>query len=209
MQLANQIEESDVEQAANFYKGNFSHVAVITCNQCQQPLAFELGGSLTGDLFGFKPNELGHIIVSVGHNLLSSRVRLDEHHPGQRMMGYQCATPIPNPEYPAAKKKHDLALAEYEKIYEESKVKAKEAGAEPPPYHPPQLTVQEKIPCGNDTRVAAVEEGLIPVGALPPDISPFEKHKIAQKINANPPYPPDFEETGNIRRYETFKVEGV
>lgn len=210
MQLANQITEHDVVPAMNFYKAHFSHVAVITCLNCNEPLAFELGGSLTGDLFGFKPNDLGQVIIPVGNALLSSRVRLDEHHPGQRMMGYHCGNMIANRDYPKAKKEHGLLVAKYEKDHEKASRIAEKTNTEPPVYNPPQLTTPERVICNNDTRLAEVELGLVPVGVSEVNYSnPFEKHKAAKQINDKPPYPPDFEHSGNVRRYETFRVEKV
>lgn len=218
MQLANQISENDVVPAMNFYKTQFSHVAVITCLSCNTPLAFELAGSLTGDLFGFKPNDLGQIIIPVGNHLLSSRVRLDEHHLGQRMMGYHCGAPVPNPKYPQAKKDYEKALATYDKEFKKADLVLKKSKDQstPPPYIPPQLIEPETTMCNNDTRIAEVEIGAFaPVGVVQPGAaevgysSPFEKHKASKVINESPPYPPDFEEHGNVRRYETFRVEKV
>lgn len=63
--------------------------------------------------------------------------------------------------------------------------------------------------CGNDTRIASVERGLVPVGGMQTALSPFEKHQIAGKIRADRKHKPDFKKVGNIKHYESFQVERV
>lgn len=63
--------------------------------------------------------------------------------------------------------------------------------------------------CGNDTRIAEVERGLVPVGGLRTALSPFEKHQISNKIKADRKHKPDFKKVGNIKHYESFQVERV
>ena len=61
--------------------------------------------------------------------------------------------------------------------------------------------------CGNDTRIAEVEKGLVPVGGMRSALSPFEKHSIREKIKANRTHKPDFKVKGNIKHFESFQVE--
>lgn len=63
--------------------------------------------------------------------------------------------------------------------------------------------------CGNDTRVADVERGLVPVGAMQTALSPFEKHQISEKIRADKNHKPKFKQVGQVKTFETFKVERV
>lgn len=63
--------------------------------------------------------------------------------------------------------------------------------------------------CGNDTRVAVVERGLVPVGGMQIALSPFEKHQIRERIKADKKYKPSFKKIGNIKHFESFQVERV
>jgi len=63
--------------------------------------------------------------------------------------------------------------------------------------------------CGNDSRIAAVERGIVPIGAVQTALSPFEKHQIAEKIRADRNYKPNFKKVGPIKHFETFQVERV
>ncbi len=60
--------------------------------------------------------------------------------------------------------------------------------------------------CGNDSRIAEVEKGLVPVGGMQTALSPFEKHQIAEQIKLKN-VKPKFKQRGNIKTFETFKVE--
>lgn len=61
--------------------------------------------------------------------------------------------------------------------------------------------------CGNDTRIAEVEKGLVPVGGMRSALSPFEKHEIREKIKTNRQHKVDFRKKGNIKHFESFQVE--
>lgn len=63
--------------------------------------------------------------------------------------------------------------------------------------------------CGNDTRIADVERGEVPVGNMQVSLSPFEKHQIREKIKADKSYKPKFKKVGNIKHFESFQVERV
>lgn len=60
--------------------------------------------------------------------------------------------------------------------------------------------------CGNDTRIAEVEKGLVPVGGMQTALSPFEKHQIREQIKAAGKKV-KFKQDGNIKHFETFQVE--
>lgn len=86
--------------------------------------------------------------------------------------------------------------------------------ADLPEYTPPVMEPfmlpppQQFEPCGNDTRMATIERGLVPAGDTLVHLSPFEKHRIKQQIveMANMP---DFKEHGTTKIYETFSVERI
>lgn len=151
---------------------------------------------------------------------MSSRVRLDEAPTGERMMGYQCGAPVPNPAYPQAVQNHEAEVAEYEKrfkndvkLFEADQKKVKK-GADPiysePVHSPPQMPlISETVACGNDTRVSEIERGKVPVGSMQMSLSPFEKHQIREKIKEDRTYKPDFKKIGNIKHFESFQVERV
>ncbi len=206
MILGSETSEHDADQMLHFYKQHFLTVEVVSCGKCGTALAFECSG---GDGMGIAPNELGKYIIPIGDSLLSSRVRLDEAPTGERMMGYQCGAPVQNPEFPAAKKAFDAQLAAYDKQYQKDLAKAQAAKKEEPIYQPPILTVPELVQCGNDTRIADVERGHVPVGAMQSALSPFEKHKIREQIAADPGHKADFKKVGNIKHFESFQVERV
>ena len=63
--------------------------------------------------------------------------------------------------------------------------------------------------CGNDTRIAAVERGVVPIGNTQTTLSPFEKHQIAQKIREKRGHKADFKKSGQIKHFESFQVERV
>ena len=63
--------------------------------------------------------------------------------------------------------------------------------------------------CGNDTRIAEVEKGLVPVGSMQTSLSPFEKHQIRQEIQKDRKYKPGFKKQGNVKHFETFQVERI
>lgn len=63
--------------------------------------------------------------------------------------------------------------------------------------------------CGNDTRIADVERGIVPVGQMQTALSPFEKHQIAEKIRAKRGHKANFKKVGNIKHFESFQVERV
>ena len=104
MILRSEVSAHDIEDMIEFYRQHFQEVSLVTCLSCEAPLALELRG---GDPMGMQVNDLGIVVVSVGENLLSSRIRLDETPEGERMMGYQCGAPIPNPLYPDALASYD------------------------------------------------------------------------------------------------------
>lgn len=63
--------------------------------------------------------------------------------------------------------------------------------------------------CGNDTRIAEAERGMVPVGKFQSSLSPFEKHQIADKIRGDKKYKVKFKKQGNRKIMETFAVERV
>lgn len=205
MILSSETQETDAEQMLEFYKAHFQHVDIVTCGACGAMLAFECEG---GDGMGMQPNELGRFVIPIGNNLLSHRVRLDEAPTGERMIGYQCGAPVPNPAYPAAKKEHEKALEAYEKMYKKGVAEAKKEKRNEPTYMPPVFTTPETIPCGNDTRIADSERGIVPVGPQQVTLNPFEKQRIRDNLR-DKKIKPDFKKVGNIKHFETFQVERI
>ncbi|MFA5999217.1 MAG: hypothetical protein WC747_04330 [Candidatus Babeliales bacterium] len=223
MILSSQTNASDVEEMLQFYKQQFAVVEVVSCGKCGSFLAFECSG---GESMGLAPNELGKYIIPIGDNLLSHRVRLDEAPTGERMVGYQCGALVPNPAYPIAVADHQAAVAAYEaqypkdvaayeKDFKKTVASMKKTGQPepehlPPAYNPPAMPpVAEQIECGNDTRIAAVERGIVPVGGLQTTLSPFERHQIRERLRADRKHKPDFKKVGNIKHFESFQVERV
>lgn len=218
MILSSETNPSDAQAMLEFYKQNFAVVEIVRCNLCNNLLAFECYG---GDPMGLPADERGKVIIPIGNNLLSSRVRLDEAATGEPMMGYQCGAPVPNPEYPKVMKQYELDLAEYEEGYQKKLKKAEAIRAKLPEdqdkntvplpeYNPPaKPLISETRECGNDTRLADIERGLVPVGKMQVSLSPFEKHQIREKIRADKKHKPVFRKVGNIKQYETFEVERV
>ena len=205
MILSSETQETDAEQMLEFYKARFAVVELVSCGNCGSHLAFECSG---GDGMGMQPNELGKFIIPIGQNLLSSRVRLDETPDGERMMGYQCGAIVPNPAYPAAVKKHEADLKKYDAQHKKDVAKAKKNKQQEPEYNPPLLTAKETHYCGNDTRIADVERGAVPVGHQQVTLTPFEKHRIREQIKEKKAKP-DFRRVGNTKHFETFQVERI
>ena len=206
MILSSETSPTDAQQMLEFYKQQFAVVEIVSCGKCGSMLAFECSG---GESMGLQANELGKYIIPIGNNLLSHRVRLDEAPTGERMVGYQCGALVPNPLYPAAKAQHEKDLEAYEKQYKKDVSAAKKNKENEPIYTPPQMTVSETVECGNDTRIADIERGHVPVGPMQVALSPFEKHQIREKISADKKHKPDFRKVGNIKHFETFQVERV
>lgn len=207
MILSSETTMTDAAQMLDFYKQHFAVVEVVSCSKCGALLAFECAG---GDSMGLAPNELGKYVIPVGNALLSSRVRLDEAPTGERMMGYQCGNMIENPNYEAEVAAQKKARDDYEKQFTKDRAAAKKKGEEPPAYHAPaEVEIPKIIPCGNDTRIGAVERGHVPVGPAQMTLSPFDKHQIREKIAADKSYKPDFRKVGNIKHFESFQVERV
>lgn len=207
MILSSQTSEADVEQMLAFYKQQFAVVEVVSCSQCKNFLAFECFG---GESMGIAQNELGKYIIPIGDKLMSHRVRLDEAPTGERMVGYQCGNMIPNPEFPAAKAAYEEELAAYEADYKkkvDAVKKNKKQNIAMPVYQGPLFTVEEMIPCGNDTRIADIERGHVPVGAMQTALSPFEKHQIRAEIQKDRTHKADFRKVGKIKHFESFQVE--
>lgn len=206
MILSSETTVSDAQQMLEFYKQHFAVVELVSCSNCGAALAFECSG---GDGMGLAPNELGKYIIPIGNALQSSRVRLDEAPTGERMMGYQCGNIIDNPNYETQVAEQQKAIADYDKQFKKDQAANKKKGIEME-YLPPKFApVPEKIECGNDTRIADIERGHVPVGKMQMTLSPFEKHQIRQKISEDKSYKPDFRKVGNIKHFETFMVERV
>lgn len=206
MILSSEVTQNDVEQMLAFYKQHFMTVDLVSCSVCGARLAFECAG---GDGMGMPANEIGKYIIPIGENLLSSRVRLDEAPTGERMMGYQCGAPVPNPAYPEAKKAYDWNIEQAQADWKKAVAQAKKAKQDPPEYQAPiQSLPPETIPCGNDTRVAEVELGQVPISNHQVSLSPFEKDRIRQKIRESK-HKPDFRKVGDIKHFETFQVERI
>lgn len=223
MILSSETSPNDAQQMLEFYKQHFAVVELVSCTDCGAMLAFECMG---GDTMGLPVNELGKVIIPIGDALLSSRVRLDEAPTGERMMGYQCGGPVPNPDYAPSKSVYEKNLAKYNELYPPMLAKAEKAHAKEvakaekagvpipefvePDYPMPTMpNIPETVACGNDTRIADVERGAVPVGMMQVSLSPFEKHQIAQKIREDRSYKPAFKKVGNVKHFETFKVERV
>lgn len=223
MILSSEVTYTDVQQMYEFYKQNFAVVEMVICNKCDSPLAFECQG---GDTMGLPTNELGKVVIPIGDNLLSHRIRLDEAPTGERMVGYQCGVMLPNPLYQPAQEAYAAAKADYDKKYDAEHAKAVKAhdklvkqaekkgdalpGFNKPPYDPPMPpNIAEKIPCGNDTRIGDVERGKVPVGNMQISLSPFEKHQIREQIRGDKKYKADFKKVGNTKHFETFRVERI
>lgn len=206
MILSSETTMNDAIQMLEFYKQHFAVVEVVSCSKCGALLAFECSG---GDGMGLAPNELGKYVIPVGDTLLSSRVRLDEAPTGERMMGYQCGNVVPNPNYESDKAAFAEEVTKYEAQYQKDLAASKKKKTEEPVYSPPVFNSPKVIPCGNDTRIAEVERGHVPVGKMQSAMSPFEKHQIRQKIAGDKSYKPDFRKVGNIKHFETFQVERV
>lgn len=221
MILSSETSPNDAQQMLEFYKQHFAVVELVSCSKCGSMLAFECIG---GDTMGLPVNELGKVIIPIGDALLSSRVRLDEAPTGERMMGYQCGAPVPNPDYAPSKSVYEKNLAKYNELYppmlakaqkahEKAVQKAEKAGLPIPEFVEPDYpmptmpNIPETIQCGNDTRIADAERGHVPVGMMQVALSPFEKHQIAQKIREDHTHKPAFKKVGNIKHFETFKVE--
>jgi len=204
MILSSETTTSDAAQMLNFYKQHFAVVEIVSCSKCGEMLAFECTG---GDGMGLAPNELGKYIIPIGDNLLSSRVRLDEAPTGERMMGYQCGNIVPNPNYESDKAAFEQELAKYEAQYKKDVAAAKKKKQPEPAYAPPVFNTPELIPCGNDTRIAEIERGKVPVGRMQQSLSPFEKHQVRAEILKDRSHKADFRKVGNIKHFETFQVE--
>lgn len=202
MILSSQTHQDEAEQMLEFYLNHFASVEVVSCSKCGNMLAFECSG---GDSMGMSPNELGKFVIPIGDHLRSYRIRLDEAPTGERMIGYQCKAPMPNPQYPAAKAAHEKAIAKAKADYK----KAVRADKEGTLYEEPFFNMPEVIPCGNDTRLADIERGKVPTGGTLVSLSPFEKHKIREAILSDRSYKPDFKKIGNIKHFETFQVERI
>lgn len=205
MIVSSEVAQTDVEQMLHFYRQKFAVVEVVSCNKCGVILAIQCEG---GDPMGLAINEAGKIVIPVGENLLSSRVRLDEAPTGERMLGYQCGNIVPNPDYPAALEAHQAAVEAYDLDYHKRVKVAKKDGSVKPVYEAPVMTVPETIPCGNDTRIADVERGKVPVGQQRVSLTPFDKHNITEHIRKTK-HKPDFKKRGNIKTFETFQVERI
>lgn len=204
MILSSETSPGDAQQMLEFYKQHFAVVELVSCSHCGSMLAFECTG---GDGMGLQPNELGKYIIPIGDNLLSSRVRLDEAPTGERMMGYQCGAIVPNPAYASAKVAFDEELVAYEAQHKKDVAAAKKKKQEEPVYTPPVFNTPETITCGNDTRIAAIERGKVPVGRMQQALSPFEKHQIRGEILKDKSHKADFRKVGNIKHFESFQVE--
>ena len=61
--------------------------------------------------------------------------------------------------------------------------------------------------CGNDTRIAEIERGKVPVGLNQVALSPFERFKITEDIRQDTSYTADFSKRGNKKKFESFSVE--
>lgn len=204
MILSSETTPTDAQQMLEFYKQHFAVVELVSCSHCGSMLAFECSG---GDGMGLAPNEIGKYIIPIGDALLSSRVRLDEAPTGERMMGYQCGAIVANPEYASAKTAFEEELAVYDAQYKKDVAAAKKKKETEPEYTPPVFNTPETIPCGNDTRIAEIERGKVPVGRMQTALSPFEKHQIRAEIVKDQSYKPDFHKVGNIKHFESFQVE--
>jgi hypothetical protein len=123
------------------------------------------------------------------------------------MMGYQCGAVVTNPEYHTARAAFDDELAAYDSQYKKDVAAAKKKKQPEPAYAPPVFNTPELIPCGNDTRIAEIERGKVPVGRMQQSLSPFEKHQVRAEILKDRSHKADFRKVGNIKHFETFQVE--
>lgn len=206
MIVSSQVDQRDVEEMILFYKQHFHEVSLVSCLQCNAPLAFELRGD---DPMGMAVNDLGLIVVPIGDALQSSRIRLDETPEGEHMMGYQCGAPVPNPLYAKAKAEHDKEIDEIQAAHDKAVKEAKKNKTDPPPdLLLPELNVPEFVECGNDTRLGEAERGLVPAGRSLVQLSPFERHKITQQIKESKTKP-HYEKRDKIKILDTFQVERI
>lgn len=90
MILRPQLEPTDHQSVLDYYLENYGEVHIVSCDKCKNDLALEIRGEVFGQS-SYKVNEAGYTVLPFGDQLLASRVRTDEHTPGIRMMGYQCA----------------------------------------------------------------------------------------------------------------------
>lgn len=66
--------------------------------------------------------------------------------------------------------------------------------------------------CGNDTRISAIEEEYLPetpANRGPTSLDPFTKQKLRESIRLRKDHKPKFKQQGNMKTFETFKVERI
>lgn len=63
--------------------------------------------------------------------------------------------------------------------------------------------------CGNDTRIAEIERGQVPIGIQRTSLSPFEKHQIAEEIRMDTKHKANYKKQGNKKFFESFSVEAI
>lgn len=66
--------------------------------------------------------------------------------------------------------------------------------------------------CGNDTRISSIEEEFMPESPAnkgPVSLDPFMKQKIKSEILNRNNYKPKFKKQGNVKTFETFKLERI
>lgn len=91
------IEENEYDDTIAYYQAHFDDVSLLKCGKCKEALGLQVTprthvneqGVEVPLALGLPLDAAGHGVVSLGDNLLSRRVRLDEHADGP-MMGYQC-----------------------------------------------------------------------------------------------------------------------
>lgn len=204
MILRQQLEPTDHQSVLDYYLTNYGEVHIITCSKCGTDLGIEIRGEVFNNNAGYKVNEAGFTVLPFGDNLLASRVRTDEYEPGKPMMGYQCGTPVANPEYAKAVAARQQEIADLVRDWKKDNKGVK--SSEMPNFEPAVLpvTVPQIVRCGNDTRGSEIEEELSPTGSF----LPHEVHVIKEKYRTSA-YKPKFKQQGNVQLHETFKRERI
>ena len=78
--------EAQTQEAVDYYLAHYDEVHIVTCSKCKDDIAIEVRGQVSGIM----PNSTGFTVIPISNKLLGSRVRMDEHAPGEPMIGYLC-----------------------------------------------------------------------------------------------------------------------
>lgn len=107
---------ANYDEQLKYYTDRYDEVAVVSCDNCKSPLAFEVKGGI--DYAGDDSHPEGRVVIPVsypehpqGMALMSWRARLD----GQ--IGYHCGALVDNPKYAKALAEAEKDLAAEQKAY--------------------------------------------------------------------------------------------